>query len=548
MVEGGPSSSAGSSGDELPTLQESGPAVPELPRYGRYQLLERIGRGGMAEVFLAVMEGTQGFRRRCVVKRIRPEKARSAYYTQMFVDEARITAALHHPNIVQVYEFGEIGELLFLTMEYLDGKNLASVLDSFQARGRLMTPMVAAHITLEIARGLHHAHTATDGDGRPLRVIHRDMSPTNVMLLRTGEVKILDFGVASAERAIKHGSTTTGRVKGKLPYMAPEQHSGRPLDCRADLFAVGALLWEMLTGEILLSDAHARGRGLRVMEGAAPPPSELRPDVPPALDAVVLRCLQPQPQARYPSAAALADALADVMGGTRIDTTEVARLVEEVSRSHDQPTPRRPVHLSALRPMLLDRTPPHALDSGLFNLGDDQPSPALDGVLPNTLAVADPANALVDADPAEAIADAVSRETMDVMPVAERAPDEQSLSSAEESVRERRKLMAVAVALGLALAGLLALVVHSHRPPASSLPPLRRTSTVVESASMPHRSPAMRDLDRPATASAIQPTLGLAVPVRATGSTGGSASRPAKRTASPARRSVRKQLRRAPTR
>jgi serine/threonine protein kinase len=506
-----PSGSTGSSGDELPTLQESVPAEPELPRYGRYQLLERIGRGGMAEVFLAVMEGTQGFRRRCVVKRIRPEKARSAYYTQMFVDEARITAALHHPNIVQVYEFGEIGDLLFLTMEYLDGKNLASVLDSLQARGELMNPMIAAHITLEIARGLYYAHTATDTDGRPLRVIHRDMSPTNVMLLRTGEVKILDFGVASAERALKEGNTTAGRVKGKLPYMAPEQHSGRRLDCRADLFAVGALLWEMLTGEVLLSDAHARGRGLRVMEGDAPPPSELRPDVPAALDAVVLRCLQPLPEARYPSAAALADALAEVMGGRRVDTTEVARLVEEVSRSHDQPTPKRVMHLSALGPVLVDRSPPHLLESGPVNLGPEQALPSLDAPVADVPAVA---------------------------PARER-PDEQPVPSPGGPARDRRKLVRMAAALGLAVVGLLAVLAQSRRPPSASLVAPGRRGATVETATQPHGAPVAPAPSRPIATPTAQPAGAKgAAPAR----TGGRGSRPSKRAASPARLSVRKRL------
>jgi serine/threonine protein kinase len=283
------------------------------------------------------MEGAQGFRRRCVVKRIRPDKARSSYYTQMFVDEARITAALHHPNIVQVYEFGEIGDLLFLTMEYLDGKNLATVLDSLQIRDRLMRPALAAHVIQQVALGLHHAHTARDEDGRPLGVIHRDMSPTNVMLVRTGEVKILDFGVAKADAGLKQGATTVGRVKGKLPYMSPEQHSGRPLDARADLFSVGVMFWEMLTGEILLSEAAGRERTRRVMAGEAPPPSELRPEVPPALDAIVLRCLDPMPDGRYPSAAALAEAVAQAVGIDRFDAAELSHLVEEVSGDPDTP-------------------------------------------------------------------------------------------------------------------------------------------------------------------------------------------------------------------
>jgi hypothetical protein len=273
------------------------------------------------------------------------------------------------------------------------------------------------------------------------------------------------------------------------------------------------------------------------MEGNAPPPSELRPDVPPGLDAVVLRCLQPQAQARYPSAAALADALTEVMGGSRIDTTEVARLVEEVSRTHDQPTPKRAVHLSALRPMLLDRTPPHALDSGLFNLGDDQRSPPLDAVPPGAFAGAAPEDALEDAVPADALASAS---------IAESAADEQPAANAEEPVRGRRKVAAVAVALGLALVGLLALVVHSRRPSPSSLRALGRGGTHVETATMPHGSSVVHELDRPAAASALQPAAEHAVPARSTGSTGGRGSRPAKRAASPAHPSVRKRLRRHP--
>jgi serine/threonine protein kinase len=311
------------------------PAGDAPPRFGRYRLLKRIGKGGMAEIFLAVMEGPSGFRRRCVVKRIRPDKAKSGYFSQMFIDEARITAALNHPNVVQVWEFGEIGDLYFLTMEFLDGKNLATVLDSLSAKQQRMSIPMATHIARQIARGLHHAHTVKDDDGRPLSVIHRDMSPTNVMLLRTGDVKVLDFGVAQADATLKEGDTVAGRVKGKLSYMSPEQHAGRQVDARSDLFALGVILWEMLTGEVMFSGENNAQRSRLVLTGEATAPSEFRPELPRVLDEIVLRCLAPMPTGRFPSAAALEEALGEVLQSHPFDIAELARLVDMVASEPD---------------------------------------------------------------------------------------------------------------------------------------------------------------------------------------------------------------------
>jgi serine/threonine protein kinase len=457
-----------SDADELPTVQESGREAPPreaepLPRYGRYQLLRRIGRGGMAEVFLAVMEGAQGFRRRCVVKRIRPDKARSGYYSQMFVDEARITAALHHPNIVQVYEFGEIGELLFLTMEYLEGHNLGTVLDSLQMRDRLMSPLIAAHIAAQIARGLHHAHTATDAEGRPLGVIHRDMSPTNVMLLRTGEVKILDFGVAKAETSLKEGETRIGRVKGKVPYMAPEQHSGRRVDCRADLFSVGVILWEMLTGEILFAPERDGERSRRLVSGETPPPSELRPEVPAGLDAVVRRCLQRRPEDRYPSGAALADDLAQAVGDDRFDAGDVARLVEEVSS-----------HLNEEAP-----------DGGGEGIG---PLPVYDSEQMTSPRDHRPVEWHASAAPPGAVDQRAGHDeaTQPAPAPALRAPAKPWMARA---VAGRRRLVALLAVLGLSLAGLAA----TARPPVARPPPARtwrERVSVVQIGAIPSPPPA----------------------------------------------------------
>jgi serine/threonine protein kinase len=297
--------------------------------FGRYRLLRRIGKGGMAEAFLAIQEGPRGFRRKCVVKRIRPEKAGSTYFTQMFVDEARITAALHHPNIVQVYEFGEVGNLFFLSMEYLDGRNLGALLDGLHTRGLLMPINMAAHIARQVARALHYVHNLTDDGGARLGVIHRDVSPTNVMLLRTGEVKLLDFGVAKADRTLKQGATVVGKVKGKLSYMSPEQHAGKLVDLRADVFSLGVMLWEMLTGQPLFSGERGGERSRKLMRGQVPAPSTLRTKVNAALDGIVLRCLQVQPDDRYPSAGALADALGDFVRPSLFEPGELAALITD---------------------------------------------------------------------------------------------------------------------------------------------------------------------------------------------------------------------------
>jgi serine/threonine-protein kinase len=329
--QGGETDGEGAAGDTAVT-----PGPDRAVRYGRFTLIRRIGKGGMAEVFLATMEGARGVRRKCVVKRILPEKARSPYFAQMFVDEARITSALHHPNIIHIYEFGEIGQLYFLAMEHLDGKNLASVLGALKAREHRMSVPMAAFIAGQIARGLHYAHTLADADGRPLGVIHRDVSPSNVMLMRTGEVKILDFGVAKAERVLKEGATVVGKIKGKLSYMAPEQLSAREVDFRADIFSLGCVLWEMLTGEPLFSGHDGGTRSRRLFRGQVPLPSHIRPGLPTQVDGIVLRCLQHSPDARYTSAAALAEELAAVAREARFDPDDLVRMVGDLTGSQAQ--------------------------------------------------------------------------------------------------------------------------------------------------------------------------------------------------------------------
>ena len=290
------------------------PLRPSPENYGRYRLIERIGRGGMAEVFKAYVEGFEGYRDTFVIKRIRPEKAASAEVIQMFCDEARICGMLSHPHIVEMYDFGQIGGAYFMAMEYLRGRDLATVMRALRVRLAAAPPFVAAGIARNVALGLEHAHGATLPDGRPAEIVHRDVTPSNIMLLASGGVKILDFGIAKVAAARPEpAAPRKRRIKGKLAYLAPEQVRNGELDARSDVFSLGVVLWEMLAGQRLFASDTEFQTLRNVLMQPVPPPSSKRPEVPAALDRVVARALERERDARYPTAAALADDLAAVL-------------------------------------------------------------------------------------------------------------------------------------------------------------------------------------------------------------------------------------------
>ena len=281
---------------------------PNVERYGRYRLIERIGRGGMAEIFRAVAEGVEGFRRVFVIKRIRPEKSDSAELIRMFCDEARLSALLHHPNIVQVYDFGQINGTYFLAMEYLRGKDLSAVMKAIRQAKSGVEPPLAAHIANQVALALHYAHTLTRRDGKLLGIVHRDVTPANIMVQRTGVVKVLDFGIAQASN-FDQVETGQRRVKGKLSYLSPEQVRLAELDARSDVFALGVVLWEMLVGQRLFSADSEFLTMRNVLTQPVPAPSSKRPEVPRELDAIVGRALQRDRDKRYASAQEMANDL-----------------------------------------------------------------------------------------------------------------------------------------------------------------------------------------------------------------------------------------------
>jgi serine/threonine protein kinase len=310
-------------------VAERGPEA-KLEKFGRYLLLDRIGAGGMAEVFRAIVPGAEGFRRTFVVKRILAERVQTPGFVEMFVQEARICALLNHPGIVQVFDFGTVDGNYFLAMEYLRGRDLQALRRKLRDAGRPCPLPVAAYIAHQVALSLGYAHALRDADGKPLHVVHRDVSPSNIMCLRAGGVKLLDFGVAKALGDGLSENTADGKLKGKLSYVSPEQLRGEGVDGRSDLFALGIVLWELLTGQRLFRGQNEVETLHNVMEMRIAPPSSVRPDVPSALDFVVMRALERDPATRYATGEAMAEELEDVLAGSRYQARMLPALLHEL--------------------------------------------------------------------------------------------------------------------------------------------------------------------------------------------------------------------------
>ncbi|NOY94170.1 MAG: serine/threonine protein kinase, partial [Deltaproteobacteria bacterium] len=267
--------------------------------FGRYELLRKIAAGGMAEIYVARLWGEGGFFRDVVIKKLFQHLSEHDRALRMFQYEARLLAELGHPNIPQVLDLGYADGSWYIAMEYVEGLTVADTWRAGVRLGQLMPMHVAVGIVMQVAEALHHAHQRLDRAGRPLAIVHRDVTPQNIMVTRDGVVKLMDFGVAAT--AARH-DTEAGTVKGTFSYMAPEQVRGRRVDCRADVFSLGVILYELTTGTRLY-----RGNDVQVMtaivESDAPPPSSRAPDYPEDLEAIVLGALARDASVRIPSAA-----------------------------------------------------------------------------------------------------------------------------------------------------------------------------------------------------------------------------------------------------
>jgi serine/threonine protein kinase len=296
----------------------------------RYQILAKLASGGMAEIFLARGASVAGVERYCVLKRVLRERASDAELVEMFVHEARLAAQLQHPNIASVYDIGMLGDSYFFTMEYVHGETIRSLLHRAHTLDRPLPLACVLTIIAGAAAGLHHAHERNSSDGRPLGIVHRDVSPSNLMVSYEGNVKVVDFGVAKAEdRTIE---TRAGTVKGKITYLSPEQCRGVQVDRRSDVFSLGIVLWEMLTGERLYRRDSDFDNMTSIVNDATPPPSTLRPDLPPAIDDLVARLLVKSAADRVQTAAAVVDAIeaASLETGTVLSISTVGRLMREL--------------------------------------------------------------------------------------------------------------------------------------------------------------------------------------------------------------------------
>jgi len=302
--------------------------VPQVePRViGRYALYDEIASGGMATVHLGRLLGSAGFSRTVAIKRLHPQYAKDPDFVTMFVDEARLAARIHHPNVVATLDVVSTDGELFLVMEYVMGESLGRLIPLARAKGERIPPAVVATVMVGVLQGLHAAHEARDEHGSPLGIVHRDVSPQNVLVGIDGTARVLDFGVAKAAGRLQ--TTREGQLKGKIAYMAPEQIRG-VVDRTTDVYAASVVFWEALTGKRLFQGDSEVDAMRKVLEGRVPPPSAYLEDLPPALEQIVLRGLDLDPARRFQTAGEMAQAIEDAV--PMVGRSKIGRWVEETA-------------------------------------------------------------------------------------------------------------------------------------------------------------------------------------------------------------------------
>ncbi len=301
-----------------------------METYGRYQLLAKLATGGMAQVFLARQSGLEGFEKLVVLKRILPHLAENDEFVRMFLQEARVAARLNHPNVAQIYDLGKEGDTYFIAMEYVHGEDFRRLVRQAGREGRTLPVPLACRMIIGACEGLEFAHQKTDDQGRPLNIVHRDVSPQNLLVTFEGGIKVIDFGIAKAADSASH--TRTGVLKGKYSYMSPEQADGQRVDRRSDVFALGIVLYELVT-QTRLFKRHTDLATIRaVIDCSVPPPSHFNPAVDPELEAVLLRVLAKDRNKRMPSAGQLQLELEEYLRQRQLpgSTAHLKQFVREV--------------------------------------------------------------------------------------------------------------------------------------------------------------------------------------------------------------------------
>lgn len=269
-------------------------------RFGKYTLLNRIAVGGMAEVFLARQEGLEGFEKTICIKRIRPHLSSQPNFVRMFLNEAKLAAQLNHPNVVQIYDLGRVNDSYFIAMEYISGRDMSRIIPKAEKAGIPFPMIYALRIASNVCEGLYYAHTKADAYGNPLNVVHRDITPENILVSFNGTVKIVDFGIAKANTQLEQ--TRAGEIKGKLSYMSPEQCMGHVLDARSDIFSFGSVIYEWITGYKLFTGENEMAILKSIIDGKIYPPSYFKEDVPEAVERILMKSLDKDKSKRYQSA------------------------------------------------------------------------------------------------------------------------------------------------------------------------------------------------------------------------------------------------------
>ncbi len=313
---------------------------PLYTKFGKYTLLKNINTGGMAEILLAIHVGVEGFEKLTAIKRILPHLSQNQEFVSMFIGEAKLAAQLTHQNIVHIYDFGRIEESYYIAMEYVRGKNIRELLQQCRYKGVGINIPLALDIIGAVCRGLDYAHRKCGLNSEPLNIVHRDINPQNIIISYEGEVKLVDFGIAKA--AMHSQETKVGVLKGKVSYMSPEQISGQPLDNRSDIFSLGIVLYELVTGCRLFKGNSEVDTMLKVKQAQIPPPQKINPKVTRKLERVILKALAKDRAERYQSAAELHTDIQEVQHSLDVEASEeisvfIGRLSQEtiVRENHE---------------------------------------------------------------------------------------------------------------------------------------------------------------------------------------------------------------------
>ena len=425
------------------------------PTFGRYEFLKRLAGGGMGEVYLARQRGRDGFQKLLVIKTLLPHLCEDEEFITMFKDEARVTAQLIHPNICQVFEFDQVGDTYYMAMEYLRGEDLRRLWKACETRGTPLRVPLICRVIADAAAGLDFAHSLRNSAGEPYNIVHRDISPQNILVTFEGGVKVIDFGVAKAAGRAQH--TRTGALKGKYSYMSPEQVSGAEIDGRSDIFALGTVLHELLTGRRLFKADSDMQTLARVREAKVPPPSQLNPQLPHGLDAIVLKALAKNPDDRYATAQEFRLALEDWLIQGRMSASS-AHLAE---------------FLKVIYAERLDKE---------SRLGPLMGDPGLVG--PAKGPTSNPSQPSAGSAPRSPLPMQTAEPTVNqrLNPSASGTPIDPSMAKTLSSTQPFRSSVRVAVAIAAVLilvAGFLATRAPSARPPAPGLDPKLAELTLV---------------------------------------------------------------------